>query len=234
MPIWEKLVFCSVSSAWADFWRWRHLSDWVQKISCNYCAVPHLRCPSTGKAGTTHPHLHSQPGAGKCYKAFAKWMCLPFLGLQSQSSIRKQLQTETGRLGMTPTWTEREKATSSRSDCYSTPARRCHSVMGRLLVLHLIQMLQIFFVWLCRVSAILLFNHFEPFSWPTKTGPHRPDVVTRVQSPPWPVVSNLLGKVQAYGTILASSNWLREQISNNGNSSKSPKKMWYQEMRESK
>lgn len=107
MPIWEKLVFCSVSSAWADFWRWRHLSDWVQKISCNYCAVPHLHCPSTGKAGTTHPHLHSQPGAGKCYKAFAKWMCLPF-GLQSQSSIRKQLQTETGRLGMTPTWTERE------------------------------------------------------------------------------------------------------------------------------
>lgn len=66
---------------------------WVQKISCNYCAPP-LCCPSKGKAGTTHSHLHSQPGAGKCYNAFAKWMCLPFLGLQSQSSIRKQLHIQ--------------------------------------------------------------------------------------------------------------------------------------------
>lgn len=56
-------------------------------------------------------------------------------------------------------------------------------MMDRLLVLHLIQMLQIFFVTMQSFS-ILLFNHFEPFSWPTKTGPHRPDVVTRVQPPP--------------------------------------------------
>lgn len=74
---------------------WRHLSDLSPEDKLQLlCCAPPLCCPSKGKAGTTHSHLHSQPGAGKCYNAFAKWMCLPFLGLQSQSSIRKQLHIQ--------------------------------------------------------------------------------------------------------------------------------------------
>lgn len=92
MPIWEKLVFCSVSSAWADFWRleafvWLESRRWAATIVL--CPTPMLSLQRKGRNYSFN--LHSQPEAGKCYNAFAKWMCL---GLQSQSSIRKQLHIQ--------------------------------------------------------------------------------------------------------------------------------------------
>lgn len=115
---------------------------WVQKMSCNYCVVPHpYAVPAKERPELLiHIYIPNQEQANVTMPLLSECVFL-FWGTKSKLYMKTTAHTETGRLGMTLTWTEKEK-----DNCYSTPARRCHSMMDRLLVLHLIQMLQIFFV----------------------------------------------------------------------------------------